>query len=253
MSAPALAPEPARAPAPALSDPRTLRGLGLALIASLLLGQLPYGGFALYPFKIIATWIHELSHGIMMLVTGVGFDRMDLFPDGSGLSYARSLPSPVQEAVIAPAGYMGTPLLGAAMLVAGQRARGARWSLAIVGAAMAACALVVVSNPFGQTAIAVIGAVVLGVALLAPARVAIGAAMLLAGQMCVNAVLDLRVLFRPVMVVDGKIERGSDADAMAETTLGTDSPWGARLWALLWLLWSLALLYAAIRIARRRR
>jgi hypothetical protein len=76
--------------------------------------------------------------------------------------------------------------------------------------------------------------------------------MLLAGQMCVNAVLDLRVLFRPVMVVDGKIERGSDADVMAETTLGTDSPWGARLWALIWLAWSLALLYAAIRIARRR-
>ena len=40
-----------------------LRTLAIALLASLLLWNLPFGGVLLYPFKLLATWLHELSHG----------------------------------------------------------------------------------------------------------------------------------------------------------------------------------------------
>ena len=240
------------APLPDLHEPRTARALGLALVVSLILWQVPYGGFLLYPFKIIATWIHELSHGIVMMISGAGFDRMEVYRDGSGLSFAAGATDRVRRALIAPAGYMGTPLFGAALLVAGQSARGARRSLAVVGGAIALCAIVVVSNPFGQAVLGATGAVVLALALVAPARWAIGGAMLLAAQMCVNAVLDIRVLYRPVMVVDGKIAGGSDAHNMAESTFGTVDSWGVWFWATVWLAWSLVLLYLAVRVVRRR-
>ena len=235
-----------------LADHRTTRALGLALVVSLVLWQVPYGGFVLYPFKIIATWIHELSHGIVMLISGAGFDRMEVYRDGSGLSFAAGATDRVRRALIAPAGYMGTPLFGAALRVAGQSARGARRALGVVGAAIAVCAVIVVSNPFGQAVLGATGAVVLALAILAPARWAIGGAMLLAAQMCVNAVLDIRVLYRPVMVVDGKIAGGSDAHNMAESTFGTVESWGVWFWATVWLAWSLILLYLAVRIVRRR-
>jgi hypothetical protein len=235
-----------------LTDHRTTRALGLALVVSLILWQVPYGGFVLYPFKIIATWIHELSHGIVMLISGAGFDRMEVYRDGSGLSFAGGATDRVRRALIAPAGYMGTPLFGAVLLVVGQTARGARRALGVVGAAIAFCAVIVVSNPFGQAVLGACGAVVLALALLAPPRWAIAGAMLLAAQMCVNAVLDIRVLYRPVMVVDGKIAGGSDAHNMAESTFGTVDSWGVWFWATVWLAWSLALLYVAIRIVRRR-
>jgi len=110
----------------------------------------PYGAFVLYPFKILATWIHELSHGIVMVLTGAGFDRMEVYPTGSGLSFAAGATDRVRRALIAPAGYMGTPLFGAVLLIVGQTARGARRALGVVGVALGVCALVVVSNPFAR-------------------------------------------------------------------------------------------------------
>ena len=237
---------------PNLHDPRTARALGLAIIASLILWQVPYGGFLLYPFKILATWIHELGHGVVMLCSGAGFDRMEVYRDGSGLSFAAGATDRLRRALIAPAGYMGTPLFGAFLLVLGQTVRGARWAIGGVGAALALSALFVVSNPFGQATLAVMGSFMLALSALAPPRWAIGGAMLLAAQMCVNAVLDIRVLYRPVMVVDGKVAGGSDAHNMAEATFGEAQSWGVWCWATVWLVWSLALLYVAVRIVRRR-
>ena len=92
----------------------TLRPLALTLIATLLLWQLPWGGFVLYPFKILATWLPEGSHGLIMAITGAGFDRMEVFSDGSGLAHGRYPVVPAAGALIAAAGYMGTPLWGVA-------------------------------------------------------------------------------------------------------------------------------------------
>jgi hypothetical protein len=43
------------------TDRLELRTLAFALLASLLLWNLPFGGVLLYPFKLLATWLHELS------------------------------------------------------------------------------------------------------------------------------------------------------------------------------------------------
>src|SRR5262249_53372058 len=87
-----------------------LRTLALALLASLLLWNLPFGGLLLYPFKLLATWLHELSHGITMILTGAGFDEVLIYRDTSGLAYAHYRIDDAGSAVIAAAGYMGTPL-----------------------------------------------------------------------------------------------------------------------------------------------
>ena len=102
------------------------RALILALLASLLLWNLPFGGLVLYPFKLLATWLHEMSHGAVMLLSGAGFDHLEIFSDTSGLAQAKHAIGVGGRAAIHCAGYMGTALFGAFLLVLGQTRPGAR-------------------------------------------------------------------------------------------------------------------------------
>src|SRR5258705_8583443 len=126
--------------------PAPRRALAIALLASLVLWNLPLGGLLLYPFKLLATWMHELSHGIVMLISGAGFDRMEIYRDGSGLAFARYGVGPFASGAIAAAGYMGTPVWGTAMLLGARGPRSNRGVLAGLGALLIGTALVVVSN-----------------------------------------------------------------------------------------------------------
>ena len=52
--------------------------------ASILLWGSPYGGYLLYPFSILATWFHEMGHGLAALAFGFEFQQLVIFPSGSG-------------------------------------------------------------------------------------------------------------------------------------------------------------------------
>jgi hypothetical protein len=234
-----------------------LRTLGLALLASLLLWNLPFGGVLLYPFKLLATWLHELSHGLAMIATGAGLDHVLVYRDTSGLAYARGSVAPIGSAVIAAAGYMGTPLWGALLLVITPDARRARWALVVLAALLVVTAIaVVVPTPegdrFGPWAIAAIGVAVAAAAVVLPARWRVLVAHFIAAQACVNALLDIRVLLRPSQVVNGVVVAMSDAHQMAVMTFGTTDTWAVWTWAIAWLVWSLAVLYIALILVNRR-
>jgi hypothetical protein len=227
------------------------RALAIALLSSLVLWHVPFGGFVLYPFKLLATWMHEISHAVLMVATGAGFDGMEVYRDGSGLASASfGLSSRAASAVIAAAGYMGAPLFGVAILLASKRSRGAQVALATLGAALLLSAALIITNRFGQLAIAAVGAATVAIAALLPRRGAYQVAQLVGAQACINAVLDIRVLFRPTLVVNGSEVGFSDAHNMALSTLGSDARPGVLLWASLWLAWSLALFYVALRRLR---
>ncbi|HEX7844010.1 MAG TPA: M50 family metallopeptidase, partial [Kofleriaceae bacterium] len=238
------------------TDRLELRTLAFALLASLLLWNLPFGGVLLYPFKLLATWLHELSHGLAMILTGAGFDRVLIYRDTSGLAYRSSGAGRAASAVIAAAGYMGTPLWGAVLLVATPDARWARRALLVLAALLIGTALTVIDmpggDPFGPWAIGAIGAVCALAAIAVPGRLRLAIAHFLAAQSCVDALLDIRVLFRPAQVVGGKIADASDAPQMAAATFGTTATWAVWTWAIVWRLWALAVLYIALRISSTR-
>jgi hypothetical protein len=223
------------------------RLLVIALLVTLVLWNVPYGWVALYPFKIFATWLHESAHGLVMLLTGAGLERLEIFRDTSGLAHpVRGVPAAAQ-ALISSAGYMGTALFGATFLVLGRTDRGGRRVLLVVAAAMAFTVMLAVRNLFGAAAI---GAEALALAVLAiwgGERLCAFMVSLLAAQSSINAVLDIRVLFGQAMVVNGRAHRESDADTVARMLGGP-----AWVWAALWLFWSFALFYAALRFTRPR-
>lgn len=240
-----------------MSDPvdrRELRTLAIALLASLLLWNLPKGGFVLYPFKLLATWLHEMSHGLVMAVTGTGFEYILVYRDTSGLAYASTKMGGWSLPLIAAAGYMGTPLWGALLVRITPTAERARVALAVLGALMVVTAFTFVAiddgdDAFGPWAIGVMGAVLLAAAFLVPARLRRTLAHFVAAQACINALLDIRVLLRPSQVVGGSGAMSSDASSMAASTFGTTADWAVWTWAGIWLAWSLAVLYVALRFS----
>ncbi|HUH00914.1 MAG TPA: M50 family metallopeptidase [Kofleriaceae bacterium] len=223
------------------------RALVIALLASLLLWNLPFGGLLLYPFKLLSTWLHEGSHALVMVVTGAGFDRMEVFRDTSGLAYMNHGVMGAAAAAIAAAGYMGTPLFGAVFLVIGQTRRGARSVLLVLGLLMGATALLFISNTFGIVAVLVGAGACLAVAAFGTETVSVFLVNFIAAQACINAVLDIRVLFRANMVVNGQSIRGSDAHNMAAASFGTPT-----MWASIWLGWSFLLFFVALRVVYLR-
>jgi Peptidase M50B-like len=228
-----------------------LRAWALALLVSLFLWNLPFGGVLLYPFKLLATWMHELSHAVLMELTGVGFDRMVIYQDSSGMAYTASHIGRFGRPFIAAAGYMGTPLVGGVLLVLTTTPRRARWLLIAMGATLAFTALAIIENEFGRKAIGATGLAFLGVGAVMPAQLRMWAMQFVAAQACVHALLDIRVLFRAVQIVGGKPAAMSDAHTMAASTLGSTDRWAVWLWASVWLLWSLAVCFVAVRMAAR--
>jgi len=238
------------------ADRIELRTVAVALLASLLLWNLPFGGVLLYPFKLLATWLHELSHALLMVITGTGVDRVVLYRDTSGLAFSSELQGPLVRPVITAAGYMGVSLWGALLLVVTPTGRAARIALLVLAGLLCATALLVIEpaegDPFGPLATAGIGAASAAVALLAPARWRVAVAHFVAAQLCVNALLDIRVLLRPTQLVGGTLAGASDAHSMASSTFGTHAPWAVWFWAITWLLWSLVVLFVALRVSGRR-
>jgi hypothetical protein len=238
------------------ADRVELRTLAIALLASLLLWNLPFGGLLLYPFKLLATWVHELSHALAMLVTGTGVERVVIYRDTSGLAFSSAPHGPIAKPIIAAAGYMGTALWGAALLVVTPDGRTARIALLALAALLCATAVLVVDAPggdtFGPLATAGIGVASAAVAVALPSRWRVAVAHFVAAQLCVNALLDIRVLLRPAQVVNGLYVGASDAHSMAASTFGTRDTWAVWFWAIAWLAWSLVVLFVALRVSGRR-
>lgn len=239
------------------TETHELRTLAIALLASLLLWNLPSAGVLLYPFKLLATWLHELSHGLAMIITGAGFDHVIIYRDTSGLAYAYTSIGSFGTAIIAAAGYMGTPLWGAVLLVVTPTGRAARRALLVLAGLLVLTTILVVApapngDRFGQWATPAIGAGIAMCAVLLPDRWRVLGAHFIAAQSCVNALLDIRVLLRPSQVVDGKVAGMSDAHNMALSTFGTTATWAVWTWAIIWLAWSLAVLFIALRFSGSR-
>jgi len=76
--------------------------------------QLPYGNYILYPFTILSTYFHEISHGFAAILLGGDFIKLELFADGSGLATHTSsyFMSGIGNGLIALAGPMGPTIFG---------------------------------------------------------------------------------------------------------------------------------------------
>ena len=183
--------------APAAVDRMGLTWLITAAFATIVLWQLPAGAYILYPFTILATWFHEMSHGLMALLLGGQFRKLEIFGDGSGVaSYAMSLSlAPIGPALVAAAGPMGPPIAGSALILASRSFKAATLSLKILGGFLLLSTLIWVRSLFGLIAIPLLGLIILAIALKAPRWLQGFAIQFLGVQACISTYHQLDYLF----------------------------------------------------------
>ena len=222
-------------------------GLLLSVAALVVLLNVPFGSYVLYPFALFSTWIHELCHGLAALAIGGEVERLQIFADTSGLALTRSPRGRLSTAVVASAGYLGTSAVGALLLAQRHRKSAGRLGVPLLGAAMLASALVWVRNPFGFAVV-----VLLGVALIALGRAlkretASWLFTFLAATICLNAIGSIRTLFGSELVVDGRRVGSSDAHTVAEALFLP-----AWFWASCWLVVAVLLSIVALDLGTGR-
>ncbi|MBD2361856.1 M50 family metallopeptidase [Anabaena minutissima FACHB-250] len=183
--------------APPVVERMELTWLVGAAIATAVLWQVPGGNYILYPFSILATWFHEMGHGLMALLLGGKFQQLQIFSNGSGVAtYAlRSSLASLGPFLVAAAGPMGPPLAGAALILASRNFKTASLSLKILGGFLLVSTLIWVRSPFGFVAIPLLGLMILGIGYKAPQWMQGFAIQFLGVQACVSTYHQLDYLF----------------------------------------------------------
>lgn len=92
---------------------RNLALAGVAFVLAFALWQLQDLSLITYPFRLFVTMIHEMGHGLGAILTGGSFDHFEVTKRGAGLAYTH----PGSRFVIIQAGYVGTAIFGAGLLI----------------------------------------------------------------------------------------------------------------------------------------
>lgn len=203
---------------------------GLSLVAAVLMY---FGGSAwTAPLEILVVFFHEAAHAAMTLLTGGKVLAMQVTVDRGG----EVLSAGGSRFLTLSAGYLGSLLIGAALLVASSRSRHDRAILAGVALCMAVATVLFMRNLFGLAYGIGMASAMLAIARWLP-PVASDYSLRLIGVMS--------LLYVPRDIFSDTIERShlrSDARMLAEEIGGTTWLWGG-----IWLLVSLAICLIAVR------
>jgi hypothetical protein len=223
----------------------TLGGLALSCI---LLWQTYWGSLLLYPFTILATWFHEMGHGLAAILTGGSFERLLIYPDGSGVAQSL-LPADstvFSDALVSAAGPLGPPIAGALLILASRSRRTTRAALAVLAAVLVLSTLIWVRSLVGWIVLPLIALALLAVVLRGSAKVQDLTIQLLGVQACISTWQDTGYLFSDGGAIAGRVQR-SDTSAIADSLLLPYWFWGGAISLVI-----LVLLALSLRFALRR-
>ncbi len=187
----------------------------------------------LTPLKILVVFFHEGSHALATLLTGGSVLSMHIVPNQGG--EVQSMGGwPI---VIISAGYLGSLLWGALILILAARSTADRWIMAMLGIGMLLLTVFFVRNLYGF-AFGLLG----GLSALASAKFL--SAWI--NDLVLKLIGVVTMLYVPIDIFSDTLARSalrSDARILAEYLGGTTMFWGA-----LWLLVSAVIIPTALYI-----
>ena len=227
---------------------RRIATLGGTALLCILLWQTYWGSLLLYPFTILATWFHEMGHGLAAILTGGRFERLLIYPDGSGvaLSLRPGDSSVLADALVSAAGPLGPPIAGALLIIASRSRRTTRAALAVLAAVLVLSTLIWVRSLVGWIVLPLIALALLVILLRGSGKAQDFAIQLLGVQACISTYQDTGYLFSAGGSIAGRLQR-SDTAAIADSLLLPYWFWGGAISLVI-----LALLAASLRFALRR-
>lgn len=214
---------------PASGVPATSRAdnpVWLALFAALVsvaLWFVPFAHYAVYPFRMLSTFIHEISHAIVALLSGGSVDRITMQWNTSG----QTLTQGGWALLIASAGYVGATVVGSLLLRSTGQEKLVKPLLLTLGAVLLLCTIVFGGNSVVWIWGLILAAGLTAAALLLPRRLAKFALSFLSIQVLLNSVFDLDSVIRTSIA--GGVQ--TDATNLAQISHGFIP---ALVWAIGW-------------------
>jgi len=207
------------------------RALVVAAVGLLIVDRfVPFGGLLLYPFTLLATWVHEMGHGIAALVVGGRFESLAIYRDASGLALTAASPG-WRGGVVAAAGLLAPPIVGSSILAFARGPRRARIALGVLAGAIVLSLVFWVRSVLGLLVMPGVAAVlVISVAALGENRRLLFA-QLLGLTLALDTMARWDYLFTGSAVVGGEL-RTSDIAAVATAFGGPRLLWGLLVAAL---------------------
>ena len=206
-----------------------------------ILWQIPGGKIILYPLTLLSTWYHEMAHGLMAVLLGGNFKKLEIFANGSGLAryeYRGSLfLGPIGKVLVSAAGPMGPPIVGAVFILASLNVQISQQLLIILGSFMLVSVLIWVRTGIGILVISLLGLIILGTGLEASSEVQVFIIQFLGVQACISTFRDFNYVFRYC---------GGNSDTAQIAKILIFPHW---FWGILITVMSLFLLIQSLRIA----
>ncbi len=197
------------------------------LVAMVMVAYFFWNHPVMYPFEIITTFLHEISHAFGFLLTGGSVIEMNVHPDSSG-----SLPGyGGSKFFIFSSGYIGSCMLGAMIYLAAAKTNLDRWLLAFFGVAILGLTIIFRGNEFAMITGVITAVVSLALAKFAPKILC---------DYLLRFIGLTSMLFPVYDVYQGVIKNPqlrTDAAMLAESVGGSTVMWG---W--LWIFLSLAVI-----------
>lgn len=211
--------------------PSVRRALIIALVVYFFVTRfVPFGRTLLYPLTLLATWVHEMGHGMTALVLGGSFSSLDVFANGSGLAHCATS-QPWQSGLTAAGGLLAPPIVGAVLLATSRGPRRARILLAGLGVAILLSLAIWVRSVTGWIALPIVAAVLTAFVVWGGPRRRMVFAQLIGVTLAIDTVSGSGYLFTASVTVDGT-ERPSDITNFAHAFGGPYLAWGLLLAAI---------------------
>ncbi len=147
LAAPGVSSEPE----PETSSSNARAVLLLSALATLLVYSVPVlGRFLARPLLLLSTLAHEMGHGVTAVLIGGGFQRMMIWPNGSGLAQIDTTGfGRIREGLSLAGGLVGPAVASAVCFYLGRTGRGARACLIGLGLLLLVVEVFLVRNLFG--------------------------------------------------------------------------------------------------------
>jgi hypothetical protein len=185
-----------------------------------------------YPLKLFVVLLHESSHGLAALATGGRIESIQIFPEEGGCTTTTG----GWTFVIVSAGYLGSMLFGATLILVSSRTRLAQWFVLLLGLGAVTEALKFM--PAEGRGFAIVCGVVLAAIAPLPRLVSELALRVIGVNSCLYAILDIKS--------DVLDQRSCASDA---TQLETMTRIPAVAWGALWIVVSVIVTFYAAKWA----
>jgi len=215
----------------------------LAAIVFIFLRQIPYGQTIQWPFVIITTFVHEMGHGLVAILTGGKLLQIEIYQNASGLARTQTIAG-WRQAVIAAGGLLAPSLVGGAFIIAGKSKYASSRVFFAFSVFILLCCVLWVRSAFGLLILLPTGILFLLLSLKGSTTIQHFIIQFIGVHMLVDTFTrTLSYLFSSSVIVAGQT-RHSDTAMIAQHLIG-----GTLFWASIIALFSIWIFYFSLRKA----